>query len=247
VRAAATGLHEVVAHALGKTAVLVPVVLSFSVASAQSYVMVSGQVSLYQNDRPVAPVGAVKVCEMVLSPFVAVVPPSRAQKAPPWQPAPMTDSEAPVGVHPASVPVSKPPFVIPDPGGVGDDEVTVIDSDTVWAPESAVPWTVAVAVPGVADAAAEKESVELAPAVTDEGLKDAVTPAGRPDAERLIDCALPLTSALLTVTDEAPPWTTDTEGELRESEKSLTGAAVTVSDSAAACEPEVAVPVTVRV
>src|SRR5258708_8811038 len=67
------------------TVAVVPAVLSLSVANAQSYVTVSGQVSLYQTVKPVAPLGAVKVWEMVLSPLVGVVLPSRAQKVPLWQ------------------------------------------------------------------------------------------------------------------------------------------------------------------
>jgi len=38
-------VHELVAHALAMSVALVPAVLSLRVASAQSYVMVSGQVS----------------------------------------------------------------------------------------------------------------------------------------------------------------------------------------------------------
>jgi hypothetical protein len=56
--------------------------LSFNVARAQSYVMVSGQVSLYQKEIPVVPAGAVNVWEIVLSPFVGDVLPNRAQQDP---------------------------------------------------------------------------------------------------------------------------------------------------------------------
>ena len=42
-------------------------------------------------------------------------------------------------------------------------------------------------------------SVELPPAVTVLGLKDAVAPAGRPLALSVIVCAFPLVTAVLTV------------------------------------------------
>ncbi len=57
---------------------VVPAVLSCSVAVAQSYVTVSGQMFLYQNDTFVLPAGAVNVCEMLESPLVGLVPPTRA-------------------------------------------------------------------------------------------------------------------------------------------------------------------------
>jgi len=48
-------------HVLASTVEVVPVVLSFNVAVAQSYVTVSGHVTLYQNPSCVDPVGAVNV------------------------------------------------------------------------------------------------------------------------------------------------------------------------------------------
>lgn len=47
--------------------------------------------------------------------------------------------------------------------------------------------------------------VELAPAVTEAGLKDAVVPAGRPLALRVTDSAVPLAIAVETVEVALPP------------------------------------------
>src|SRR5258708_8780713 len=120
------------------TVAVLPAVLSLSVANGQSYVTVSGQVSLYQTLKVLTPLGAVKVWEMVLSPLVGVVLPSSAQKVPLWQPALTTVSDAPAAVQPLSVPVSKPPFTIPSPPGAVTVTVTVVVCVTV----PSVPLTV---------------------------------------------------------------------------------------------------------
>src|SRR5712664_1868955 len=134
-----------VAQVLCNRVAVEPAVLSARVTSAQSKVTVSGQVSLYQSERPVAPLGAVKVCAIELSPFVALVLPSCAQNAPPWQPALITVSEAPEEVQPLKLPVSKSPFTIPPPGG--GVPVTVSATGVVREPEMAVPVTVMVELP----------------------------------------------------------------------------------------------------
>ena len=52
--------------------------------------------------------------------------------------------------------------------------------------------------------------VELLPAVTEAGPKDAVAPDGTPLTLRLTDSAEPLTTAVLIVTGALPPWANDT-------------------------------------
>ena len=72
-------------------------------------------------------------------------------------------------------PFSKSPFVMPLGGGA----VTVRLTDVLWVAAAPVPVTVTVYVPGVA-LPAPSVSVELAPAVTDVGSREAVAPAGTP-------------------------------------------------------------------
>jgi hypothetical protein len=71
-----------VAQTFGRIVVVVPVVLSLSVAVAQSYVTVSGQVILYQNVSWLLPAGAVNVWVILESPFVGLVLPRRAAYVP---------------------------------------------------------------------------------------------------------------------------------------------------------------------
>ena len=54
--------------------IVVPVELSFSVAAAQSYVMVSGQITRYQSVSVPAPAGSVNVCASVLSVLGLLLP-----------------------------------------------------------------------------------------------------------------------------------------------------------------------------
>src|SRR3954468_13068669 len=54
------------------------------------------------------------------------------------------------------------------------------------------------------------DRVELPPAVTEVGLKDADAPAGTPVTLRLTDSAEPLRTAVLIVTGALPPWANDT-------------------------------------
>ena len=61
------------------------------------------------------------------------------------------------------------------------------------------------------------------PAVTEEGLNDAVTPAGKPPVDNATDCADPDVAAVATVAVVDPPAVTDPEEGLAEMEKSLGG------------------------
>src|SRR5215470_11484031 len=97
----------VLVQVLGTTVRLVPVTLSLSVADAQSKVMVSGQNTRYQSDSEVAPAGSVKVCTKVLF-VLGLELPSVAAYVPVC--GKVVAAATPAGVHPESVPVSKPGF-----------------------------------------------------------------------------------------------------------------------------------------
>ena len=71
---------------------------------------------MYQNVRPVLPAGAMKVCVIEESPLVGDDEPTRAAYVPPWGPEVVT-AALPAAVQPASVPLSKPPLVMPLPTG----------------------------------------------------------------------------------------------------------------------------------
>ncbi len=90
-------------------------------------------------------------------------------------------------------------------------------------------------------------SVELPPAVTDAGLRLAVTPAGAPLTDRLTVSAEPEIKAVLIDEVPEPPWAKVRDVGLALIEKSLTTGAVTVSETVAEWEPDEAEPVTVRV
>ncbi len=90
-------------------------------------------------------------------------------------------------------------------------------------------------------------SVELPPAVTDDGLSDAVAPLGTPERERLTVCALPeVTAVEMELVPEAPCCRLKLAG-LAEIEKLFTVGLVTVSVTEAECVIEPSVPVTVSV
>ena len=91
---------------------------------------------------------------------------------------------------------------------------------------------------------AESVSVELPPAVTAPGLKDAVAPEGSPLAESVTVSADPLMAAVGIVDVALPPCTAETLLGLALIEKSL-GAGVTVSVTVVVCVALGAVPVTV--
>ena len=101
---------------LARTVVVVPAVLSRSVAVAQSYVTLSVQTTRYQNVRLVALAETVKVCATELSPLNGPVLPTLAE------PVPLCDTvevaTLPEVVQPVR-PLSKPPLVTPVGGGGG--------------------------------------------------------------------------------------------------------------------------------
>jgi hypothetical protein len=86
-----------------------------------------------------------------------------------------------------------------------------------------VPFTVIAYEPGAAEAEVVKVTVDEPPAVTDAGLKETVTPAGAPDADRLTDCAEPEVTAVLTVAVVDEPGFTAADAGESDSEKSLPG------------------------
>src|SRR6266545_1710659 len=79
------------------------------------------------------------------------------------------------------------------------------------------------AVPLAAEAVVVTVMVAVPPAVTDAGVKLAVTPAGAPDADSATGCAVPDTTAVDTVTVVDEPAVTVPEPGLSDSEKSLAG------------------------
>src|SRR5262249_42832333 len=87
--------------------------------------------------------------------------------------------------------------------------------------DAPVPVMVIVYVPASVVALVATVKVELAPALTDVGLNVAVASAGRPDAVRLTDCALPEVTAVETVYMADPPTVTLADGGIAEIEKSL--------------------------
>lgn len=216
-------VHALVEQVLANTLTVVPAVLSLSVASAQSYVIVSGHVILYQTESWLVPVGAVNVCANVLSPFVAVVAPAIAQCVPPWQPL-VAMLLVPVRFQ-ADEPLSKPPLTTPPV------VVPVMVKLIVAAcePEVAVPVTVSVYVPGAADEVEPSVSVELPAPLSDVGENEPVTPLGAP--ERLSDtvCAAPDVTAVVIVLVVEPPGVNETLVGFAAIEKSLPATAVTVS------------------
>ncbi len=89
----------------------------------------------------------------------------------------------------------------------------------MWVAEP-VPVTVIGYVPLTVPAATWTVIVEELPEVTEEGLKETVTPLGAPLAESWTVCALPPTVVVFTVeVAEAPGWTEPEDG-FRASEKS---------------------------
>src|SRR5215467_3426073 len=99
--------------------------------------------------------------------------------------------------------------------------------------------------PGVA-VPALTVSVELPPAVTDAGLREAVAPLGTPETERMTVPALPETTAVEMLLEPLVPCTRLRLFGLAEIEKSAAGgAAVTVSVTEVEWIVAPSVPVTV--
>lgn len=100
-------------------------------------------------------------------------------------------------------------------------ETTVNDTEVVCVAEAPVPVTVIEYVPAGVLAPAVSVSVELLPLVTDAGLNDAVAPAGKPLAERVIVCALPVVNVVEMVLVPDPPGATEMLVGLADIEKSF--------------------------
>src|SRR2546425_4450624 len=100
----------VLLQVLGSRVVVVPVVLSLSVAVAQSYVTLSVQTTRYQKERTPPAAGALKVCATELSPANGELLPTLADDVPLW--AVVETAVLPELVQPVS-PLSNPPLVIP--------------------------------------------------------------------------------------------------------------------------------------
>jgi len=92
---------------------------------------------LYQKESIPPLAGTRKVCEIELSPFVALVEPSMAAKFPEW-PGLVTVA-LPVLVHPLRLPVSNPPFTM-----LLDVAVTVTVTAVLCVAEPSTPVTVTV-------------------------------------------------------------------------------------------------------
>ena len=100
--------------------------------------------------------------------------------------------------------------------------------------------------PGVVEAPTLNVSVELAPALTEAGLNEAVVPVGRAPVLRVMLSALPLVRTVEMVEVPVPPCATETELGFALIEKSFGGGgAVTVRFTVVECVALAAVPVTV--
>lgn len=104
---------ELVTQVLASGVFVVLVVLSFSVAVAQSWPTVSGQVTSYQNDRVLLPAGAVKVWAIEEVPLAGLAEPSIAAYWPLCGLDVVTEQTAacPPQLQPVRV-VSKPPLPV---------------------------------------------------------------------------------------------------------------------------------------
>src|SRR2546425_9624010 len=142
----------VLLQVLASRVVVVPVVLSLSVAVAQSYVTVSVQTTRYQNERTPPVDGALKVCATELSPLNGEPLPTIAAEVPLW--VVVEIAVLPARVQPVK-PLSNPPFVIPLGAG------TVGLTEALWFTLAAGPVTVTVYVPGAVLAPAPGDRVEL--------------------------------------------------------------------------------------
>jgi hypothetical protein len=103
--------------------------------------------------------------------------------------------------------------------------LTVSEIGVECVADAPVPVTVTVTVPVGVDADVVIVNVELCPDVIDAGTKDAVAPAGKPDALNATLCAAPLVTVVLIVLDAGCPAVTDTELGAATIEKSFGGGA----------------------
>ena len=124
--------------------------------------------------------------------------------------------------------------------------MTVSETVVEWVADVPVPVIVSVYVP-VAAVPASTVSVELAPAVTELGLKLALAPDGSPLSDRLTVWALPEVTAVEIVEVPWVPWASDSVDGLALIEKSFATGAVTVSETVVEWVADVPVPVIVSV
>jgi len=112
-------------------------------------------------------------------------------------------------------------------------------------PEAPVPTMVMVEIPALALSPTVSFNVEAVPLVTELGWKDAVTPEGKPDAERAMVCGLPDTSEeAMAMFDECSRLIVKLD-TLAEIEKSLAAGALTVTCRVVEWLPLEAIPLTV--
>ena len=127
--------------------------------------------------------------------------------------------------------------------------VTVSETVVVWVMPPPVAVTVIVEVPAAAVEPTVKVSAEEPEpgAAMDVGLKAAVTPVGKPEAESAIAALNPPETAVVMVALPVLPSATESEVGEADSVKAGVAAAVTVSEMVAVCVMLPPVPVTVMV
>ena len=121
--------------------------------------------------------------------------------------------------------------------------MTVSETLVPWLLLGAVPVTVTVYIPGVVLVPTAKVRIELPPAVTEVGLKDAVVPEGTPPVLSATVSATPLVTAVEIVEVVEAPCVAETLAGLAAIEKSF--GTVTVRFTVVECVALAAVPVTV--
>jgi len=167
----------------------------------------------------------------------------------------VTGSAAPLVIAVEIVDVPVPPCVTETKLGFalmaksfGGGAVTVRFTTVECVALAAVPVTVTGYVPGTVPAPTINVSVELPPAGTEAGSKEAVVPEGTPLELSVTDSAAPLVTAVEMVEVALPPWTAETAEGFALIEKSLGGGgAMIVTVTVVAWVLLGAVPVTVRV
>ena len=93
----------------------------------------------------------------------------------------------------------------------------------LWLPEAALPLMVTLYVPGGVVELVAIVRVLFVPEVAVAGLKVAVAPVGRPEADRVTDCAAPEVTAVLIVVVAADPALTLPDVGDAATEKSFVG------------------------